>query len=276
MTNQNEGYYIQKLQLPSLSYPLFHPWYVDEQKAYRLGIPDLQNSLVCYFEAKDGKSVWDVMKSMTPWFNADGVSEFVKSDFVPGQFYPRIARATTTHPSDFPATSPGDRNESANIAASSGQLTALKNQLEAICRTVQPSEKNFVAYGHDIRNLLILACTEVEAQWVGILNANGYKQKSLTTNDYVKLVRAMRLNEYEVGFPYFPDLEPIKPFGRWSETGKPTQDLQWYAAYNAVKHDRESNFYQATLRNTIEAIAACYVMLVAQYGLPHSGPNARS
>ena len=40
-----------------------------------------------------------------------------------------------------------------------------------------------------------------------------------------------------------------------------------YAAYNEVKHDREVNFKRATLRHAIEAVAACVVMLAAQFGL---------
>jgi hypothetical protein len=43
--------------------------------------------------------------------------------------------------------------------------------------------------------------------------------------------------------------------------------LAWYAAYNAVKHDREGNFRRATLGHVFEAIAACAIMIVAQYGV---------
>jgi hypothetical protein len=224
---QNGNFFIQKLQLASSSSPLFHLWYVDDQIAYRLGIPDPKTSPACYFESQVGKSIWDVMALHTPWFKAGGVSEFVESEFVPGQYFPRIARPTTDFPSDFPASSPSNRNQEINVAASSTQLIALKNQLESICRTVQPDKKNFPTYGHDIRNLLILACTEVEAQWIGILNANNHKPPRPSTKDYVKLVSAMRLNEYAVSFPYYPELEPVKPFANWTVGGNPTQDLAW-------------------------------------------------
>lgn len=59
------------------------------------------------------------------------------------------------------------------LASARSQLTSLARKLETICQTVQPSEKNLDVYGHEIRNLLILAATEAEMHWRGILTANG-------------------------------------------------------------------------------------------------------
>jgi hypothetical protein len=42
--------------------------------------------------------------------------------------------------------------------------------------------------------------------------------------------------------------------------------LPWYDAYNADKQDRESEFERATLQFAFEAVAACAVMIVAQFG----------
>jgi hypothetical protein len=123
-------------------------------------------------------------------------------------------------------------------------------------------------FGHDIRNLLILACTEVEAHWHAVLVANHrdpFKKKYYDTKDYVKLCSAMRLNEYAIAFPNYPWLAPFMPYNGW-KTGKPTQSLRWYGAYNAVKHNRETEFHQATLLHAFEAISACVIMMVAQFG----------
>jgi len=144
-----------------------------------------------------------------------------------------------------------------------GQLVALREQLERIFRTVHPIDKNFDTYGHDIRNLLILAATEVEAHWKGILKANGAGGAS--TNEYVKLLPAMKLDEYAVRLPFYPWLAPIKPFQGRSNAA-PTKSLTWYDAYNAVKHDREALFEQGTLYRAIEAVCACAVIMFAQFG----------
>jgi len=77
----------------------------------------------------------------------------------------------------------------------------------------------------------------------------------------------MRLGEYAATFPSYPWLEPVKPFAGWGATGNPTQELAWYDAYNAVKHDRETEFGRATLEHVFAAVAACAIMMAAQFGL---------
>ena len=118
--------------------------------------------------------------------------------------------------------------------------------------------------------LLILTCTEVETLWRGVLIANSAANTTdrLTTSDYVKLTRPMQLGEYAVSFPNYPWLPAFKPYEGWGGTGKPTQELKWYDAYNAVKHDRVNKFERATLGSIFEAVSSCVVMMVAQFGLP--------
>ncbi len=141
---------------------------------------------------------------------------------------------------------------------------ALRYQLENILRTVHPVADNFGAYGHDIRNLLILASTEVEAHWKGVLAANGVNGRN--TNHYVKLAEPLKLREYAIRLPFYPWLEAVKPFDGWGPNCNPSKDLRWYDAYNAVKHDRENQFKQATLTNALQAVCGCAVMLFAQFG----------
>ena len=40
----------------------------------------------------------------------------------------------------------------------------------------------------------------------------------------------------------------------------------WYAAYNAVKHNREENLEQANLENCMNAVAGILVLLYSQFG----------
>jgi len=56
-----------------------------------------------------------------------------------------------------------------SVANARSQLTLLVRKLKAICHIVQPSTKTLDAYGHEIRNLLILAATEVEMHWRAVL-----------------------------------------------------------------------------------------------------------
>ena len=120
-------------------------------------------------------------------------------------------------------------------------------------------------YGHHIRNLLILAATEFEAQCVGILHANNVHSigNHFNTNDYVKLLEAMRLNEYRFKLAMFPDYPLVMPFAHWHKAS-PTKSLEWYHSYNKTKHNREVEFSGASLQNAINAVVACTTMYIAQ------------
>jgi hypothetical protein len=189
---------------------------------------------------------------------------FLELKLAPGEYYPRMARPENWALNDSPGVNPARGQNKVLIETGRGQLVALRAQLERIFRTVHPIDKNFEAYGHDIRTLLILAATEVEAHWKGILKANGVN--GVSTNDYVKLLPAMKLDEYAIRLPFYPWLAPIKPFHGWSDTA-PTKSLGWYDAYNAVKHDRETLFERGTLYHAIEAVCACAVISFAQFGM---------
>lgn len=231
-------------------------WHFDGKAAKRI---DITNPPVV--ETKPGETAQELFKRVL--LLEPPRATIHEMQLRPGEYYPRMARPTTAHPYDRPV--PGRRNTSFahEIASLKGQLTVLTLQLERICRTVHPTKENFNSFGHDIRNLIILASAEVETHWKGVLAANG--EAGSSTKDYVKLLRPMRLDEYEVSFPSFPWMEPIAPFKNWTAPNT-TQSLGWYDAYNLIKHDREKNFYMATLLHAFYSVAACIVMMYAQFG----------
>jgi hypothetical protein len=192
------------------------------------------------------------------------VFSFHELDLRPGEFYPRMSRPNAQHPSESPGSNPTNHQERTLIETGRSQLMALRYQLELIFRAVHPAPANFGAFGHDIRNLLILAATEVEAHWKGILAANGVRANN--THDYVKLADVLQLGAYGIRLPFYPWLDVVKPFEVWRPSTTPTRDLGWYDAYQAVKHDRENHFERATLINAIHAVCGCAVLLFAQFG----------
>lgn len=136
-----------------------------------------------------------------------------------------------------------------------------------IFRTLEPEPGNFKAYGNSIRELLIIACTEVEYLLKSILKSNQITagNRNLTTNDYVTLLPILKLNHYRVSLPLYPDLGLFSPFENWNQE-KPTASLSWYSAYNSVKHDRGNAKNQANLEMLINAVSAIHILLESQYG----------
>jgi hypothetical protein len=146
------------------------------------------------------------------------------------------------------------------------QLSVIVEGLKSICRTIYPSTENLSAYGNEIRDLLILTCTEVEAQLVGIYSANSNAiPLRPNTNDYVKLKPILKLNDYSVKFSLYPKLNSYSPFSEWIESD-PTESLPWYKAYNKVKHNREQEFRNASLNNLLTSVSALVVLMAAQFG----------
>ncbi|MDE2167363.1 MAG: hypothetical protein KGJ66_13625 [Alphaproteobacteria bacterium] len=205
----------------------------------------------------------DIMTTLQKRFS---VGTFHKLLLGPGEYFPRMARPDSIKRECSPGHYPDRSDAARNIrTTNTGQLHVLIQELQQICQVVQPEKANFAAYGHEIRNIIILACTEVEAQWKNILEANGQQGESRL--DYVRLALPMKLGEYRVALAWYPWLEPIAPFEKWVPVPRGSkQCLPWYDAYNNIKHDPEKNFAQATLIHALKSITACFVMLCAQYG----------
>lgn len=192
---------------------------------------------------------------------------------LPGHYYPRIWRNGWTAAQDCPRNFdayPRDLAVARRAAAAS--VHRLLQQLSAVFETIEPTLANADVFGPALRHLLILACTEVEAAWRGILVANRHARAlvpdaRLNTTHYVELLAPMRLNEYELRLALYQDewTDVVAPFARWA-AANPTASLSWYDAYNAAKHDREQSRGRANLRSVIDAVAAAIILLVAQFG----------
>jgi len=197
--------------------------------------------------------------------------ETVKQLAVPrGNYYPRVWRGIPPkHMLDSGynglALSDAEIKTKTQNALSAASLF---EEINSLFRSVEPSPSNDKAFGHKVRELLILACTEVEANWRGVYEANSSNTKKPDgTRDYVKLKPLLRLDEWVVRLKNHPDYPPLKPFDGWiDERGMTTQSLPWYHSYNAVKHDREKEFHQASLGSLIMAMAAIHVLQVSQWG----------
>ena len=183
------------------------------------------------------------------------------------EFYPRIMLPILGEESIQTGQSLRDHYENNSLRDIQKQEEILIEMLEVVFMSVHPHENNFEVYGHQIRNLLILATTEVESSFTAILQANGICpiNHSYTTNDYVCLNNILKLTEYEVALTHYPWLQNFSPFNNWDAT-KPTKSLSWYNSYNKIKHNREAEFQEAKLLHSINAIIAVHLLLIAQFG----------
>lgn len=173
----------------------------------------------------------------------------------PGSYYPRIDRENIYF-NYVDEQFLQDVRAYQNIQAS----------LDQLFNYIEPAIANLPAYGHKIRELLILSCTEVECLMVKCLIENGYEQKDrYSTNDYVKCKDLLGLERFEVKLIRYPTVKPFKPFQGW-KSDSPTKTLIWYNAYNSVKHNRSDNITDANLEHLLDAMSAIHILLESQYG----------
>lgn len=242
---------------------------IEDGYAWRHGMPKTRNDVLYADRLPDGVEPVEALTElfarkfpMAPW-------SVEHMNIPPGQYFARMARPSHQHPGDFPTPFPNSTPPHA-VAEASTQISILVDRLRACFQVVTPTAKNFGAFGAELRNILLLAATEFEAQCRAILKSNSYEAPSgsqrWNTNDYFKLEAALRLEDYAISFPEYPWLSPIAPFRGW-QSENATKSLPWYAAYNAVKHDREENAPQATLERALEAVSAVVIVGLAQFGI---------
>ena len=95
------------------------------------------------------------------------------------------------------------------------------------------------------------------------MQENGYGKKGdWNMGDYSRINVTHLLSDYEVKVPHWTGKLAIRrPFLAWADN----KQLPWYAAYNKTKHDRHSQFEQATFEHLIDACCGLLVLLSAQF-----------
>jgi hypothetical protein len=145
-------------------------------------------------------------------------------------------------------------------------LRLLVERLDELLLYIEPDAHGLKAYSHKARELLILACTEVENTWKHYMRFAGATPSGtdFTTKDYVRLLAPLFLAEYEIALKPYGSVSPMRPFHGWDATA-PTKSLPWYDAYNKTKHDRSTHFSDATLENCLLAVAANIALFCTRF-----------
>lgn len=138
---------------------------------------------------------------------------------------------------------------------------ALERDLEVVSRYVEFSDKNFSSYSIELAHLLFAAASEVDV--LAKLLCNSFDPRS----------RGSNIDQYREGLipkiPSLPDVEvsipryglKFCPWDNWRDGKNP----DWWRSYNNVKHERNSYFHEATLKNTLNAMGALLIMNAHHY-----------
>lgn len=146
---------------------------------------------------------------------------------------------------------------------------AIEKDLRQVFDFIEPDDRNLTAFSTRLYEIFLRASTEFESNCKLILSENGYPRSPRSSDglkiyDYRKINEATRLLEYKIQLTVWAN-KPLllEPFLCWSNC----DTLNWYKEYNAVKHNRSSEFHRANLKNTVDAVAALFIILFAQFNI---------
>ena len=152
-----------------------------------------------------------------------------------------------------------DKKESTSLINSARIII---KDYENLMDYIEPTNDNKSVYSHRIYELLLRTATEFEANCKGILLANGYAtRRYFNIEDYYKLNTLMKLDKYELTTQLWSPEKTFYPLYEWSSG----HSLRWYQAYNNVKHNRFTNFHEATLENLFNGLCCLVTILAAQF-----------
>lgn len=137
----------------------------------------------------------------------------------------------------------------------------LEADLENTSRYVEPTQKD--VYSFEFLKIIMLVCSEIETVFKYLCNilsdgkkfdANILGYKSIILSRFPKIETAQvyiaRANEHVI------------PFENWS-----SEKLQWWDAYQDIKHNRGTAFAEATYWNAAQALAGLYILIFYLSGL---------
>jgi hypothetical protein len=146
----------------------------------------------------------------------------------------------------------------------------LGNDLMRIFAFVEPNKANKDCFGHEIYQLLLRVCTEFES--VCKLAKTRLKHTGKPENWNIKKYAELNdvvigrgtLSEYKFSFIEFDSDEVIQPLQPFENSDEKLKSPLFYKAYNKVKHDRKSNFSEASLWNLLNSYAALTAVMYWQ------------
>jgi hypothetical protein len=172
----------------------------------------------------------------------------------------------------------------------------LQRRMVDIFRYVSCHERNFATYSVILESLLIDTCSFFDSLCQTLIRersveGHAFKQESgvddfskkvsgkadfnfgdyrkLLEGDFILSTKGVNVNPYEDAFysnpmHYLPDAVAghlILPFQEW-DAG---DSSPWWRAFTELKHDRMSNFREATLRNALYSLAATFIILTLRH-----------
>ena len=146
---------------------------------------------------------------------------------------------------------------------------SIAEDLAKVSRYVEFTPANDKVYSIEFLRLLLSAGAECDVLLKDIAGRYATLPERPNISHYQSAVATKfpKLHTVEVYVPRFG--LTLKPWASWSAPASCTSP-GWWNAYNAAKHDKQTNFAEATLRHTLDSTAALFVLGMTVHAIASS------
>ncbi|MEN6623920.1 MAG: hypothetical protein ABFD50_20540 [Smithella sp.] len=146
----------------------------------------------------------------------------------------------------------------------------IEDSLHSVLQVVPYCENHKQVWSDYLVTVILEACSLLDSLWRAQSWQSSCVQNAKTRNDLKMLDYFKYYGEYmEPRWVVFWAEEPVMkyPYKGWSKTGKyKTKDdqafLDWWTAYNSIKHDRLQNRTEATLHKAVRTVSALFLAIL--------------
>lgn len=138
----------------------------------------------------------------------------------------------------------------------------LESDFHAATHFIACTETNDATCSNEFAKQIICICTECEAVLKKICKIIDPKNQHVNMGHY-KRTMLSRFPEIHKAPVHLEQLQrTIHPFSDWNSSGG---RIDWWNAYQDIKHHRDSNFEKASLKNALNALGALLILELYLY-----------
>ena len=117
-------------------------------------------------------------------------------------------------------------------------------------------------YSDIFRQIIVLASSEFEIMCKALCDSHGSEVKGIVNISKTILEIFPRIIDFEVSTPFWTNL-PLHGWKVISDTNggnMKVEGLEWWFAYNSIKHNEKKSIQSSTLENAIIALESLYII----------------
>jgi hypothetical protein len=144
---------------------------------------------------------------------------------------------------------------------------ALERDLELISRYVEFCEQNLSTYSIELTHLFLASASEVDVVAKLVCAHGAPRAPRENIDQYREVLRSTfpELPEVRIQIPRYG--LSFSPWENWAGNRNP----DWWRSYNNVKHERNTYFNEATLKNALNAVGGLLILVHRYYRAELSG-----